>query len=109
MKCGGTDSFEHLMECMAVGPLPDISKEEEVVDFLVRLTWAAAEHAPLWPTAVNPVGGEVGACELLLEDWDTGSGQELEPQADDVFEDTLSFDRDPELCEQASLGAEGGS
>ena len=109
MKCGGTDSFEHLMECMAVGPLPDISKEEEVVDFLVRPTWAATKLAPLWPTAANPASEEMGACELLLENWDTGSDQELGPQEDALFEDALSFDQDHEINEQESLGAGAGS
>ena len=109
LKCGGTDSFEHLLECMSVGPLPNLTKEEDVVDFLVRLTWAAVEYAPLWPTAVEQLPEDMGTSELLLEGWSTESDQELAPLEDDASEGTLSFDQDPESYGQELWGTEDGN
>ena len=92
-----------------MGPLPDLTKEEDVVDFLVRLTWAAVEYAPLWPTAVEQLPEDMGASELVLEGWDTESDQERAPLGDDASEDTLSFDQDPESYGQEHWGTGDGN
>ena len=92
-----------------MGPLPNANAEHEVVDFLVRLTWAAAEYAPLWPTAAAPAEGDVETGELLLDGWDTESDLELMPSADEESEVTLSFDHDPEMYGHELPCTEGGS
>ena len=109
IKCGGTDSFEHLLECMRMGPLPNANEEKEVVDFLVRLTWAAVEYAPIWPSAVEPTEEEAETGELLLDGWDTGSDLELMSPGDEESEVTLLFDQDPETYGQELPYVEGGS
>ena len=96
-KCGGVDSFEHLLECMKMGPLPKANDEEGVVDFLVRLARAATEHAPLWPVAVESAEVEMEACELLLEGWDIGRDSERVFSASEEPFDALSFGQDPEV------------
>ena len=80
---------------MRIGPLPEKGDEDGVVDFLVRLTRAATEHAPLWPVAVETTEVELEPCELLLEGFATDDTEMLSSVGEELC-DALSFDQDSE-------------
>ena len=67
-----------------------------VVDFLVRLTRAATEHAPLWPVAVEAAEAESETCELLLEGWGADDTEMLSSVGEEPY-DAISFGRDSEV------------
>ena len=53
-KCGGVDSFLHMLVCAGVGPIPPIIQANygPLVSFLCRMIESTTEHAPVWPVPI---------------------------------------------------------
>ena len=49
IKCGGQDSFSHLLECSGLGPPPNDESPEELLENLMTLVREAARGAPIVP------------------------------------------------------------
>ena len=86
MRCGGQDSFAHLLSCSDLGSLPDDGSPEELMDYLIALVREAARGAPLVP--IRFLLPEVGKISLTA----VSGGSVGEQSLSDASLDSLSFE-----------------
>ena len=95
-RCGGTDTFSHLLECSGVGPLPVLKKPQILETYLLSLINLAAKNAPVWPVPIHQdFAEEISLADLSAADASRHS------VASSMTSDRLSFDMDSEMeaCE----------
>ena len=88
MRCGGSDSFEHLVACCGWKNVPRMESVDSLLEFLVLLTREAERGAPLLP--IRSPMPELD--EISLMGWSAESAQ----QPEDVLSslDSLSFEEE---------------
>ena len=96
-RCGGIDSFLHMLDCTCAGPIPGINNRNHgpLISFICKLIEMATVHAPVWPVPVY----RMAESELSLTfsvSASAGSENDAEARGGDCDSyDSLSFDGEP--------------
>ena len=94
MRCGGPDSFEHLVACCGWERVPQMESVDSLLEFLVMLTREAEKGAPLLP--IRYPMPELD--EISLMGWSVESARQQSDLQSSL--DSLSFE------EEMGMGAE---
>ena len=86
MRCGGQDSFSHLLARSGLGPPPDEGSPEELLEYLMAFVREAVRGAPVAP--IKFALPEVDEISLTAED----NTSDMELPASEASMDSLSFE-----------------